>query len=212
MCMQTKKKERPRELGKARRILAKRAYYGMTAIEMKFLAKDHFINALADEEMRRYNTLSRIKTLNIAIKLALEYDTMTKVEELRKRYAIHTIPTQDESNEVKAIEIAKEVKIYEIPKIEVASLDGLCDMIKELKQVIADAKAVTEHTPKTTQQLKNNGFTDTRFYSNWANRDQARRKVCWIRQSPEHYSSDCPEGNELQNSRQEQTVSTQLRP
>ena len=80
---------------------------------------------------------------------------MTKVEEFRKRRAIHTISTQDESTEIKANEIAKEVKVCEIPKIELASLNnGLGDMIKELKQVIADAKAVTEHTPKTVQQPK----------------------------------------------------------
>ena len=36
-------------------------------------------------------------------------------------------------------------------------------MIKELKQVIADAKAVTEQTSETIQQLKNNGFQRDNF-------------------------------------------------
>ena len=36
-------------------------------------------------------------------------------------------------------------------------------MIKELKQVIADAKAVTGHTLKTVQQLKNNEFQTDDF-------------------------------------------------
>ena len=116
----------------------------MTATELKFLTINHYTDALVDEEMRRYVTLGRTKTLNEEIKLALEYEAMTKVEEFRKRHAIHTISTQDGSTEIKAIEIAKEVKVCEISKIEVASLDnGLGDIIKELKQVIADAKAVT---------------------------------------------------------------------
>ena len=61
----------------------------MTAIELEFLAKDHFIDALADEEMRRYVTLGRTLTLDEAIELALE--AMTKVKEFRKRRAFHTI-------------------------------------------------------------------------------------------------------------------------
>ena len=83
----------------------------MTAIELEFLAKDHYIDALADEEMRCYVTLGKTKTLDEAIELTLEYEAMTKVEEFRKCRAIHTISTQDESTEIKAIEIAKEVSL-----------------------------------------------------------------------------------------------------
>ena len=76
------------------RTSTRRAYHGMTAIELEFLAKDHYINVLADEEMRRYVTLGRTKTLDKAINLALEYEAMTKVEEFRQRRAIHAISTQ----------------------------------------------------------------------------------------------------------------------
>ena len=65
-------------------------------------------------------------------------------------------------------------------------------MIKELKQVIADAKAVREHTPKAVQQLKNNGFPNRRLYNNRTNCGQTKRGVCWNCQSPEHFSRDCP--------------------
>ena len=63
----------------------------MTARELEFLAKGHYIDALADEEMRPYVTLGRTKTLDEAIELTLEYEAMTKVEEFRKQHAIHTI-------------------------------------------------------------------------------------------------------------------------
>ena len=185
----------------------------MTAIELEFLAKDHFIDALAVEEMRRYVTLGRTKTLDEAIKLALEYEAKTKVKEFRKRRAVHTISTQDELTEIKAIEITKEGKVCEIPKVEVASLDnGLGDMIKELKQVITDMKADTEYTPKTVQQLKNNRFPNRRFYNNRTNRGQTRRGVYWNCQSPGRCSRNCPQGNEQRYSRQGQTVSAPVRP
>ena len=123
------------------------------------------------------------------------------------------ISTKDESTETKAIEIAKEVKICEMPKIKVSSLNnGLCDMIKELKQVITNAKADTKHTPKTVQQLKDNGFPNRRFYNNRTNRGQTRRGLCWNLESPEHYSRDCPQGNEQWYNQQGQTVSAPVCP
>ena len=48
--------------------------------------------------MRRYVTLGRTKALDEAIELALEYEAMTKVEEFRKRRAIHSI-SSDVTNE-----------------------------------------------------------------------------------------------------------------
>ena len=99
--------------------------------------------------MRRYVTLGRTEKLDEVIELALECEAMTKVKEFIKCRTIHTISTRDESIGIKATGIIKEFKVCEIPKIEVASLDnGLGDMIKELKQLIANAKAVTEHTSK----------------------------------------------------------------
>ena len=87
--------------------------------------------------------------------------------------------------------------VCEITKVEVASLgNGLGDMIKELKQVIAEAKSVTEHTFKILKQLKNNGFPNRQFYNNRTNRGQTRRGVRWNCQSPQYYSCDCPQGNE----------------
>ena len=187
----------------------------MTAIELEFLAKDHYIDALADEEMRRYVTLGRTKTLDEAIELALEYEAMTKVEEFRKRRTIHTISTLDESNEIKGTEVNKEVKVCEKPQKEDISdikvENGLCDVIKELKQLIVDVKTVTEHNSKPPQ-LRNNGFANKRFYNNQTNRIQTKRGVCWTCQSPEHYSRDCPQGNEQRYSRQGQTVSAPVRP
>ena len=59
-----KKREGLRELGQAIRTLARRVYLGMTTIELEFLAKDHFIDALTDDEMRCYVTLGKTKTLN----------------------------------------------------------------------------------------------------------------------------------------------------
>ena len=52
----------------------------MTAIELEFLAKDHFIDVLADEEMRCYVILGRTGTLHEAIELTLECEAMKKVE------------------------------------------------------------------------------------------------------------------------------------
>ena len=43
-----KEREGPRELGQEIRTLARRAYHDMTAIELEFLAKDHFNDALPD--------------------------------------------------------------------------------------------------------------------------------------------------------------------
>ena len=72
----------------------------MTAILLEFLAKDHYIDALTDEETRSYVTLGRTNTLDEAIELALDYEAMTKVEEFIKRRVIHTI-SSDVINEVK---------------------------------------------------------------------------------------------------------------
>ena len=67
-----KQKEKgPRELGQAIRTLARRAYHGMTTIELEYMAKDHYIDAFADEEMRRYVTLGRTKILDKAIEPTL---------------------------------------------------------------------------------------------------------------------------------------------
>ena len=74
-----KERERPRELRQAIRTLARRASHGMTAIKLEFLAKDHCVDTHADEEIIHYVTLSRTKTLDEAIELALEYEAMTKV-------------------------------------------------------------------------------------------------------------------------------------
>ena len=62
-----KEREGLRDLGQAIRTLARRAYHGMTAIELEFLAKDHYIDALADEEMRRYDSLGRTTTIDEAM-------------------------------------------------------------------------------------------------------------------------------------------------
>ena len=51
--------------------MARIAYRDMTARELEFVAKGHYIDALADEEMRRYVSLSRTKTLDEAIELLL---------------------------------------------------------------------------------------------------------------------------------------------
>ena len=90
----------------------------MTTIELEILVKAHCIDAIADEEIRRYDTFDRSKTLNEAIELALECET-TKVGEFRKRFAIHTIAT-DATNEVKENELnyIKTTKdIYMCPEI-----------------------------------------------------------------------------------------------
>ena len=50
--------------------------------------------------MRRCVTLGRTKTLDEKIRLAFEYEAMSKVEEFRKLYVIHTIST-DATNEAK---------------------------------------------------------------------------------------------------------------
>ena len=55
----------------------------MIAKELEFLAKDHHIDVLVDEEIRRYVTLGRTKTLDEAIELAFKYEAMSKVEEFR---------------------------------------------------------------------------------------------------------------------------------
>lgn len=56
------------------------AYCGMTAIGLEFLTKGHYINALADEETRRYITLDRTTMLDEVIELALGYEAIIKVE------------------------------------------------------------------------------------------------------------------------------------
>ena len=106
----------------------------MSAIELEFLAKDHFIDVLTNEEMRRYVILSRTKTLDEAIKLALEYEAMTKVKEFRKRRAIHTI-SFDVTNEVE-VNGVNYIKTTE----DISLSTEISKIVRELRQIMATIK------------------------------------------------------------------------
>ena len=125
--------------------MARRAYHGTTTIELEFLAKDHYIDALADEEMKRYVTLGRTMTLDEAMELALEYEAMTKVKEFRKRRAIHTIST-DAANEV------KENGVNYMKTTEDISLNTeIRKIMEELGQTMTTIKAIVEGIQKKSK-------------------------------------------------------------
>ena len=122
--------------------MARRAYHGASTILLEFLAKDHYINALADEEMKRYVTLGRTRTLDKAIELVLEYEATTKVEEFRKRSAIHTISTDATNGE-------KENEVNYIKTTENISLSlKISKIMKELGQAMTITKAIVEGIQK----------------------------------------------------------------
>ena len=79
-----------RELGQAIRVLTRQAYPQMDEFERDMLAKDHFLDALEDEELCRYVTLGRTNTLEETVTLALEYEAMLKVEKMRHRRFVRT--------------------------------------------------------------------------------------------------------------------------
>ena len=208
-------REGPIELGQAIRTLTRKAYYNMTAIELEFLAKDHFIDALTDEETRRYVTLDKTKTFDEAIGLALEYEAMTKVEEFRKRRAIRTI-SSDAKNEV------KENRVNFLQTKEDISLNTeISKIVKQLGQTMTTMEAIVagiqnESKPQLLEQ-RYNGFRNRHWNNNAPNNVQKnnRRGVYWICVLPENYSRDCPQTNhenDQRNSCKGQTASELLSP
>ena len=95
--------------------------------------------------MRRYVTLGRTKTLEEAIEIAIEYDAMTKIEEFRKRRAIHTI-SSDVTNEVNAN------GVNYIKTMEDISLNTkISKIVRELGQTITTIKAIVEGIQKESK-------------------------------------------------------------
>ena len=130
------------------------------------------------------------------MKLALEYEAMTKVEEFRKRCAIHTI-SLDVINEV------KENGVNYIKTTEDISLSTeISKIARELKQTKTTVKAIFEGIQKESkpqmQEQRYNGFRNRCWNNNAPSNVQTnnRRGVFWNCALPGHYSRDCHQNNQ----------------
>ena len=199
-----RKEEALPELAQEIRRLTRQAYPGAPSEVQGLMAKDHFMDALDDPEVRLAVYQARPRTLDEALRVSLEMEAFQKVERQRNfsgRKALRAVEGPNQREQTSGANTNKEGEsvssaIAESMKVYQSALGDMQSMLKSLKDEVQALKGKMTQGPGPGQ--------GRRWSKGPAGSDRGPSRtedgvpICFRCRKPGHFRRDCPEGQKAQ--------------
>ena len=191
-----KKEEDLPALAQDIRRLISRAYPDAGLEVQETLAKDQFMEALLDPEMRYKVYQGKPGTLNEAVTVAVEYEAFLKAEKQRTREKKHIRSVQGELGSRQQEELAADF-VSQLNRIQGNDPKVAINSSNKGSKATIDKVNIAEELLKVQKQLeewarKQDKLLEELCNSRQARPDRRRPGICWSCQEVGHYANVCP--------------------